>query len=128
MSALHRCFTTGILDLKIGKWQPCDRFSAGQRLAAKHEKALCDGYRKVSFVPKVQSSTKNYDRFFATTSFEVEQIEKAVPREMWPWVKRIVIDDVFIPDGMGREERYLAKCLICWGLDYVCDMILGGKR
>lgn len=128
MSALRRCFTTGVLDLKIGRWQPCDRLAAGEKLAARHEKSLRDGYQRAQYVPRVQTSRKSYDNFFNTTGFQVAEIEKAVPREMWPWVKRIVIDDVFIPEGMGREERYLAKCLICWGLDYVCDMIMGEKK
>lgn len=118
---LHRYYVNGTLELERTRWQPADRFKAGEILQNVAYKAGV--YIKASDTSKIRVDISGFKAVPTSVLIAKDMYNKAmkaIPSEYWPVVRHVVVEDRKIQNP-SRAEVHLAKWKLCLGLDYLCD-------
>ena len=128
LTALEQIYRKGCLEYGKNSYGGQDRLRAGEKLASDYEKSHFSSVNSGWLYDKIDTS--HYNLYDSETNYIRSRYltaVRAIPREFWPAVRLICIDNK-IPDfeketssRKRTQYRYLWYCDLCRGLDRLIE-------
>lgn len=134
MTILEKYFNRNWLDLGSKKYSGEDRLNAGSRLFQDYSASGFESMRAVGWgKEKVDCSGSPSEDIYGARLNYFSAV-KSIPKEFWPVVRTVCIQDTELLAGDDLPERrklevtYAMKCDLCRGLDRLIEFYCEARK